>query len=65
MKCDVTKEADVSHLASSAESYCKKNKCKVWAIVNNAGIADGGALDWTGSVFREIYHKGMEIYNSL
>ncbi|CAE7463351.1 BDH1, partial [Symbiodinium microadriaticum] len=56
--CDVTNETDVAKLADSTEAYCKKKKCKVWAIVNNAGIADGGALDWTGI---HVWRRVMEV----
>jgi NAD(P)-dependent dehydrogenase (short-subunit alcohol dehydrogenase family) len=56
--CDVTKAHDVANLAQKTEQFCKANNCKVWAIVNNAGIADGGALDWTGM---EVWRRVMEV----
>ena len=46
VKCDVTKEADVKELADKTTAYCADNGCKLWALVNNAGIGTGGCLDW-------------------
>jgi len=47
VKCDVTKEADIDALAAATEEYATSTGCNVWGVVNNAGIVDGGNLDWT------------------
>ena len=44
--CDVTNEADVSRLASATEDLAAKNKIRLWAVINNAGIAPMGNMDW-------------------
>jgi hypothetical protein len=44
--CDVTNEADVLRLASATENLAAKNKIRLWAVINNAGIAPFGNIDW-------------------
>jgi dehydrogenase/reductase SDR family member 9 len=58
VKCDVTKEEDITRLAKEAASYCASNACKVWAVVNNAGIGPGGCMDWYSM---EMYRKLLEV----
>ena len=48
----------MTNLATKTEQFCKEKDYKVWALVNNAGIADGGALDWTSM---EVYRRVMEV----
>jgi len=45
--CDVTKEEDLINLKNLTEAFINKRGLKLWALVNNAGIAIGGFLDWT------------------
>ena len=56
--CDVTMEQDLQQLAQDVEEITKQTNSKVWAVINNAGIADGGALDWTEV---KIWKKVMEV----
>lgn len=56
--CDITKDADVSALCAKAESLCTENGWSLWAVVNNAGIAMGGPLDW---ISMDVYYKIMEV----
>jgi NAD(P)-dependent dehydrogenase (short-subunit alcohol dehydrogenase family) len=47
MRCDVTKEEDLQGIYKKVESLLSLNKrLKLWSIVNNAGIAPSGFLDW-------------------
>jgi NAD(P)-dependent dehydrogenase (short-subunit alcohol dehydrogenase family) len=43
---DVTKEKDIQTFVNETEKICSSRNAKLWAILNNAGVADGGALDW-------------------
>lgn len=56
--CDITKEADVKHLTAETEKLCKAKTYTMWALINNAGIAKGGPLDWIGL---DTYYKVMEV----
>jgi NAD(P)-dependent dehydrogenase (short-subunit alcohol dehydrogenase family) len=56
--CDVTKETDLQQLAQEVEDISEQTNSKLWAVINNAGIADGGALDWTEV---KIWKKVMEV----
>jgi hypothetical protein len=44
--CDVTNEKDVLCLALATEDLAAKNKLRLWAVINNAGIAPLGNMDW-------------------
>mmetsp|Transcript_176 Transcript_176/g.218 ORF Transcript_176/g.218 Transcript_176/m.218 type:complete len:347 (+) Transcript_176:38-1078(+) len=44
--CDVTNEKDVLRLALATEDLAAKNKLRLWAVINNAGIAPLGNMDW-------------------
>jgi NAD(P)-dependent dehydrogenase (short-subunit alcohol dehydrogenase family) len=60
--CDVTKPADLTSLESTIERYLSENgenkgknkdSLRLWAVVNNAGIAPMGYTDWMpNDVFR-------------
>jgi NAD(P)-dependent dehydrogenase (short-subunit alcohol dehydrogenase family) len=56
--CDVTSEKDIENLASKIEAYCKANDCKLWGVVNNAGIGNGGLVD---VLPMETMRKVMEV----
>lgn len=52
LQCDITNPADLERLQSELNSY---SKGKLWAIVNNAGIAIPGYLDYlTEADFRKV-----------
>lgn len=57
MRCDVTKEEDVKKVHDKVESLLKSDgKLKLWAVVNNAGIAPSGLTDWaTVESFRRTF----------
>lgn len=44
--CDVTNESDVLRLAVATEDLAAKKKIHLWAVINNAGIARFGLIDW-------------------
>lgn len=47
IKCDVTKENDLKKVYRKVEGILQNDpKKKLWAIVNNAGIAPSGFTDW-------------------
>jgi NAD(P)-dependent dehydrogenase (short-subunit alcohol dehydrogenase family) len=51
--CDVTKDKDVEKLVSGTVDVCTRSHALLWAVVNNAGIAPGGLVDWAAlSAFR-------------
>jgi hypothetical protein len=58
VRCDVTKEIDIQNLVQNVETVSSTSDAKLWAVVNNAGIADGGAVDWTEL---SIWRKVMEV----
>lgn len=58
MICDVTKAEDVEALAAAVQKYTVANDCKLWCVVNNAGIATSGAVDWTSEA---TFRKVMEV----
>lgn len=37
---------------------CESRGCKLWAVINNAGIGDGGAIDWLSM---DLIRKVMEV----
>eukprot|EP01040_Poterioochromonas_malhamensis_P008941 gene8941-9680_t len=57
MRCDVTKEEDVKKVHDKVESLLKSDgKLKLWAVVNNAGIAPSGVTDWMAvDAFRRTF----------
>mmetsp|Transcript_19309 Transcript_19309/g.27748 ORF Transcript_19309/g.27748 Transcript_19309/m.27748 type:complete len:341 (-) Transcript_19309:66-1088(-) len=56
--CDVTNEKDVEQLALKTEEYITKHKLKLWAVINNAGIGNSGAVDW---ISNGTLRKVMEV----
>jgi len=44
--CDVTKPEDVKNFAKSTSDLAVRTDSQVWAVVNNAGVWIGGAVDW-------------------
>lgn len=46
LKCDVTDAQDIQLLHNACVQIMVENHAKLWAIVNNAGIAPLGCLDW-------------------
>ncbi len=56
--CDVTKGQDIVALALTAEKHMTEKKLRIWAVVNNAGIANGGQLDWMSE---QTHRKVMEV----
>lgn len=44
--CDVTKDDDVSNLATAIEKIATDGNLHLWAVVNNAGVAPIGYVDW-------------------
>lgn len=61
IRCDVTKDADVERLANAVAAYLqerKKEGVRLWAVVNNAGVAPSGYLDW---VSMDTVRKSMDV----
>jgi NAD(P)-dependent dehydrogenase (short-subunit alcohol dehydrogenase family) len=56
--CDITKEGDVARLAAEAGALVETLNGHLWALVNNAGIANSGPLDW---VPLDSYRRVMEV----
>jgi hypothetical protein len=54
--CDITKAADIKLLASKTEELCVSRNARLWAVVNNAGIANSGGIDWVRTYrFKNTY----------
>lgn len=59
VRCDVTKDDDINALSTAVSGFIKSNKeCSLWCLVNNAGIAPGGYVDWTPM---ELFRIAMEV----
>lgn len=56
--CDITKLKDVENLVQVTDDLCNSKQYSLWALVNNAGIALSGPLDW---ISMDIYHKVMDV----
>jgi len=56
--CDVTSDKDIELLAQKTEEYLQENDCKLWGVVNNAGIGNGGLVD---VLPMETMRKVMEV----
>lgn len=56
--CDVTNEKDIQQLALQTEQYLATHDCKLWGLVNNAGIGNGGLVD---VLPMETMRKVMEV----
>ena len=47
VQCDVTKKEDIEHLSHVVYKYVHQYPdCRLWALVNNAGVGPGGFVDW-------------------
>lgn len=44
--CDVTKQSDIDVLVEKVKVLLERKNFNLWALVNNAGIAPGGYIDW-------------------
>lgn len=55
---NVTKQNEINEFVLETEKYCNLKKLKIWALINNAGIASGGCVDW---VPMDSYRLIMEI----
>ncbi len=59
IRCDVTKEGDVLALSKLVNDYLEQHKeCVFWCLVNNAGVAPGGMIDWLPM---ELYRFVMDV----
>jgi NAD(P)-dependent dehydrogenase (short-subunit alcohol dehydrogenase family) len=59
LKCDVTNEKDIHQVYVKVEGMLKNNKnLKLWALINNAGIAPTGYTDW---VSMDAFRRTMEV----
>jgi len=58
LQCDVTKDENIAQFVAETGAYCKTNGCKVWAVVNNAGIGPGGCMDWYSMA---MYRRLLEV----
>jgi NAD(P)-dependent dehydrogenase (short-subunit alcohol dehydrogenase family) len=53
--CDVTREADVLRVADETERLMTEQNARLWAVINNAGIAPLGYCDWVSiDTFRKV-----------
>lgn len=58
LQCDVTNEKDVDDLQRVVEKLIITKKARLWAVINNAGIAPSGFLDWAPM---NNIHKVMDV----
>ena len=59
LRCDVTKDADIQAVYERVNDLLQKNsRLKLWAIVNNAGIAPTGYTDWLSM---DAFRKTMDV----
>ena len=56
--CDVCNDDDSESLGKLVGKLIKEKQLKLWAVINNAGIAEGGCLDWTAI---SLYQKTMDV----
>ena len=56
--CDVRKDLDVQLLGEITGDIIETKKLKLWAVINNAGVADGGCFDWTPL---DVFIKTMDV----
>jgi NAD(P)-dependent dehydrogenase (short-subunit alcohol dehydrogenase family) len=57
--CDVTKLDDIKKLYEETKKFTELFNKKLWAVINNAGIFLGGAVDWGIPI--ETYKKVMDV----
>jgi len=46
IKLDVTSDSDVLNAYNIVSRQCSERQCKLWAIVNNAGVMTCGLIEW-------------------
>ena len=56
--CDITKEKDLQDLSRRLEEIILASQGTLWAVINNAGVAPGGYMDWLST---ESCRKAMEV----
>jgi hypothetical protein len=56
--CNVCNDQDVETLANATELFAVKWKKRVWAVVNNAGIAPMGFVDWLSM---KSFNRAMDV----
>jgi NAD(P)-dependent dehydrogenase (short-subunit alcohol dehydrogenase family) len=56
--CDVTNEEDIKKLAATVEKLVDEENLCLWALINNAGIAPIGYIDWLPMT---VIRKTMEV----
>jgi NAD(P)-dependent dehydrogenase (short-subunit alcohol dehydrogenase family) len=57
-KCDVTNDNDIAALREQVEKLMTAESANVWALINNAGIGSGAAVDWCSM---DVFRKIMEV----
>jgi NAD(P)-dependent dehydrogenase (short-subunit alcohol dehydrogenase family) len=58
IKVDVTNNSDIIKMSTEVQSIVDSSDMRLWAIVNNAGIAPMGYMDWCPE---DRYHRVMDI----
>ena len=56
--CDVTNEDDIAKLSAVVEKLVEEENLCLWAVINNAGIAPLGYIDWLPMT---VIRKAMEV----
>ena len=57
MQCDVTKAEDIERVTKEVSSITSSSLC-LWALINNAGIAPIGYIDW---LKEDLFRSAMEV----
>ena len=56
IQCDITKPDDIARLVRETETLARQTNGRVWTLVNNAGIANSGCVDWVPmSACRKVF----------
>ena len=58
--CDVTNEDDIAKLSAVVEKLVEEENLCLWAVINNAGVAPLGYIDWLPMT---VIRKAMEVPN--
>jgi hypothetical protein len=58
IQCDITKEEDRNRLLAKVQELEQSRNARLWTLVNNAGIANSGGIDWVPSA---ACRKVMEV----
>jgi NAD(P)-dependent dehydrogenase (short-subunit alcohol dehydrogenase family) len=56
--CDVTNEENIKKLVATVEKLVDEENLCLWALINNAGIAPIGYIDWLPMT---VIRKAMEV----